>query len=138
MIDIEADVFDYLFDAVTTAHPGTDVGDESEKIPATLPAVTVREANNAVHTRMRTSEAVENAAKLMYEIGIYSNSVSGKKAEAKAIAQTVDSAMTAIGFVRTMKEPVPNFADASIYRIVCRYEGVAVPNDDTNIYIHSN
>lgn len=138
MIDIEADVFDYLYNAVTAAHPGTDVGDEYEKIPTTLPAVTVREANSAVHTRMRTSETVENAAKLMYEIGIYSNSVSGKKAEAKAIAQTVDEAMAAIGFVRTMKEPVPNFADASIYRIVCRYEGVAVPNDDTIIYIHSN
>lgn len=137
MIDIEADVFEYVASAVETAHPGTDVSDEYEKLPSSLPAVTIREADSAVYERWRSSGAVENAASLMYEINVYSNKASGKKAEAKALASTVDAAMAALGFVRTKKEPVPNFADASIYRIVMRFTGTAIPNDDGKIYIHA-
>ena len=60
----------------------------------------------------------------MYEINIYSNKSSGKKAEAKAIANTLDEAMAEKGFTRSFREQIPNLKDATIYRIVIRYQGV--------------
>ena len=138
MIDIEGDVFEYVASAVESSHPGTEVGDEYEKIPASFPAVTIREADNHVVQRYRTTENIENAAYIMYEASVYSNKKSGKKAEAKAIMQTVDDAFASIGFVRTIKTPVPNYADATVYRIISRYVGTAIPNDDEKIYIYSD
>ena len=73
----------------------------------------------------------------MYEVNIYSNKVAASKSEAKAIASTLDEAFRALGFTRTMKNQVPNFNDARIYRIVCRYEGVIIPNDDGKFYIYT-
>lgn len=114
-------MFDTVANAVRTAHTGVFVAGEYVPIPPRLPAVSIVEADNRVLKRMRTLN-IENAASVMYDITIYSNKASGKKSEAKAIAATVDEVMTAIGFTRTMRNPVPNFNDATIYRLVCRYE----------------
>lgn len=121
MIDIENDIFDYVKKAVKSAHSGVDVSTEYLELPAKLPHVSVIEADNRVLTRMRTNN-IENAASVMYEVNIYSNKAAVKKSEAKEIANTLDDAMSEIGFTRTFREQIPNMRDANIYRIVCRYE----------------
>ena len=70
----------------------------------------------------------------MMECNIYSNKASGKKAEAKAIANTLDTAFETIGFTRTMRNQVANFNDATIYRIVCRYEAII----DKDFWVYQN
>lgn len=129
MIDIEDDVFDYVAKALRAAHKGVYVTGEYAPEPPKLPCVSIVEADNRVYEQMRTVK-IENAAFLMYEINIYSNKVSGKKTEAKAIANTADEAMAALGFTRTFRNPIPNYSDATVYRIVCRYEAIAVPEGD--------
>ena len=57
-----------------------------------------------------------------------------RKAEAKAIANVVDELLTGIGYTRTFREQVPNLKDATIYRIVCRYEA----NVDKDLWIYHN
>jgi len=42
--------------------------------------------------------------------------------------ETIDNEFSKIGFTRTMCNPVSNLQDATIYRIVARYEGVADKN----------
>lgn len=106
--------------------------------PASFPAVTIVEADNRVDQSRRTAGKVENAASLMYEVNLFSNKTSGKKAEAKAIMGMVDDCMANFGFSRTFLNQIPNLNNSSIYRLVARYSGVAIPNDDGNIYIHSN
>ena len=133
MIDIENDVFDYVAKILRAAHTGIDVQAEYVELPARFPHVSIVEADNRVLERMRT-EVIENAASVMYEINVYSNKASGKKSEAKAIANTVDDAMSEIGFTRTFREQIPNLNDATIYRIVCRYEAVI----DKNFVIYFN
>ena len=44
------------------------------------------------------------------------------------IMETIDNEFSKIGFTRTMCNPVSNLQDATIYRIVARYEGVADKN----------
>ena len=64
----------------------------------------------------------------MWEMNVYSNKASGKKAETKEIANMADELLSAIGFIRIFREQVPNLKDATIYRIVCRYEAVIDKN----------
>ena len=127
MIDLENDIFDYVAKALRVAHTGIDVKAEYVEMPAKFPHVSIVESDNRVLTRMRTNN-IENAASVMYEVNIYSNKASGKKSEAKAIANTLDDVMSGIGFTRTFREQIPNLRDATIYRIVCRYEAVIDKN----------
>lgn len=137
MIDCENKVFDTVSKALRTAHGSTlFVTGEYVPSPPKFPAVSIVEADNYVTQRYRTLKK-ENAANVMYEINVYSNKTAGKKSEAKAIANTADEAMESLGFTRTMRNTIPNLNDASIYRIVCRYEGVIIPNDDGIYYIHT-
>lgn len=123
MIDIENDIFDYVAKRIRATHSGCYVTGEFVETPAKFPAVTLVEADNRVLERMRTNN-IENAVSVMWEMNIYSNKASGRKSEAKAIANTADDVFAEIGFTRTFREQIPNLRDATIYRIVCRYEAV--------------
>ena len=133
MIDLEADIFTTVATALRAAHSGVFVTSESVPVEAKLPAVSIVEADNRVVERMRTLN-IENAASVMYEVNIYSNKASGQKSEAKAIAATLDEVFASIGFTRTLKNQIPNFNDARIYRIVCRYEAII----DKDFWIYHN
>ena len=137
MIDVESKVFDTVSKALKTAF-GSDFNVTSEYVPSPsrFPSVSLVEADNYVTQRYRTLK-IENAANCMYEANVYSNKTAGKKSEAKAVANVLDEAMADLGFTRTMRNTIPNLNDASIYRIVCRYEAVIIPNDDGNYYIHT-
>lgn len=76
---------------------------------------------------MRTDN-IENAVQSTFDVNVYSNKSGGKKAEAKAITNTIDDAFKEIGFTRTFREQIPNLNNATIYRIVCRYEAVIDKN----------
>lgn len=127
MIDLENDIYDYAAKALRAAHTGIDVAAEYVEMPAKFPHVSIVEADNRVLERMRTNN-IENAIQSMFEVNIYSNKASGKKSEAKAIANTLDEVLSGIGFTRTFREQIPNLRDATIYRIVCRYEAVIDKN----------
>lgn len=133
MIDLENDVFTAVATALRAAHEGIYVTGEYVPAPPKFPAVSIVEADNRVATRYRTTN-IENAASVMYEVNVYSNRASGKKSEAKAIAATLDEKFAELGFTRTMKNQVPNLNDASIYRIVCRYEAII----DKDFWIYHN
>lgn len=131
MIDIEFDIFDTVAKALREAHGGLLVVSDFAAAPARFPVVTLVEADNRILTRMRTN-TIENAVTVMYEANIYSNKPSGKKTEAKAIANTLDGIFDELGFTRTFRQQIPNMNDATIYRIVCRYEAVI----DKNLVIY--
>jgi hypothetical protein len=65
-------------------------------------------------------------------LNVYSNKKSGKKSECKAIASLIDDEMAALGFSRSMLQPIPNMDDATIYRMTGRYR--AVVSKDKIIY----
>ena len=73
--------------------------------------------------KMRTRH-IENAATVLYEVNIYSNKVGYGKIEAKELLQTVDEEFSKLNFTRILMNPVANLNDATIYRIVARYQAV--------------
>ena len=119
MISIESIVFSQVAEALRVAFPGIFVSGEYVDTPAKFPAVTIVEEDNAVVQRMRTTN-IENAATLMYEVNVYTNTVGYKKSEAKDIVEAVDDEFSKLGFARTMCNPISNLSDATIYRIVAR------------------
>lgn len=137
MIDVENDVFSIVANALRTAFPSISVYGEYVETPAKFPAVTILEADNRVLTNMRTLK-IENAVSVMYEMNVYSNKASVKKTEAKEIATRADEVFESLGFTRTFREQIPNLKDATIYRIVCRYEAVVAPGYDGNYLIYQN
>lgn len=123
MIDVENIVHTTLKEALTEAYPSLSYSSEYVDAPAQFPAVTVVESDNRVYKKMSALE-IENHAELTYDCNVYSNKASGRKTEAKAIAETLDTAFKNMGFTRRMKQPMPNLQDSRIYRIFLRYEGI--------------
>lgn len=133
MIDIESTLFSDIADDLRRQYPGIFVAGETTATPSKFPAVTIVEADNAVYQRMRTTR-IENAVRLMYEVNIYSNKIGYKKSEAKDILGTIDGEFSRLGFTRTACNPISNLQDASIYRILARYEAIV----DRNYMVYQN
>ena len=125
MINIESDVFNIVSIAARKVYPDLYITGEYVKSPPTFPAVSIVEVDNSAYTRTQTDSNVENHAELLYEVNVYSNKKSGKKSECKEIAALIDNELAALGFSRTMLQPIPNMDDATIYRMTGRYRAVA-------------
>ena len=132
MINIENEVFDKVSTAVRREYPNVNIAGEYVKSPSSFPHVSLVEMDNSVLARTQTSTENENHATLMYEVNVYSNKNKGKKTECKEIISIVDETMSAIGFTRTMLQPIPNMDDATIYRMTARY--TAIVSKDKFIY----
>ena len=128
MIDIENDIFNTVAMVVRTKYPDVYMVGEYVKTPPKFPCVSLVEMDNQSYQRTEDSGSSENHVSVMYEVNIYSNKTIGKKAECKAIAATIDEQMLALGFARTMLQPIPNLDDATIYRMVGRYSAIISKN----------
>ena len=128
MIDIENEVFNTVASVVRAAYPGIYMVGEYVKTPPKFPCVSLVERDNQSYQATEDSGSSENHASVMYEVNIYSNKSVGKKSECKAIAALIDERMLALGFARTMLQPIPNLDDATIYRMVGRYSAVISKN----------
>lgn len=132
MINIESEIFNIIAKVVREKYPDIYITGEYVKIPPKFPCVSLIEMDNTAYTKTQSNDSVENHAELMYELNVYSNKKSGKKSECKAIASLIDNELAALGFSRTMLQPIPNMDDATIYRILGRYR--AVVSKDKQIY----
>lgn len=124
MIDIESSVFDRVAKRVRAEYTDIYMVGEYVKTPPKFPCVSLIEMDNQSYQKTEDSGSVENHVSVMYEVNIYSNKSVGKKAECKAIAALIDEQMLALGFARTMLQPIPNLDDATIYRMVGRYSAI--------------
>jgi len=138
MIDIENLVYDRLSTAIKTAHTTVQTSSEYLDAPSSFPFVSIVEADNSVYRKTQTTDGKERHAETMFDINVYSNKKSGRKAEAKKIANTIDTNMESYGFTRITKLATPN-ADDSIYRITLRYQGVVAKETSgttTTFYVY--
>lgn len=136
MISPENEVFNAVATQLRLDFPGIYVAGETTAAPARYPAVVVEERSNAVNPLTIATNLdgvnLETSVDLMYQVDVYSNKVSGRKAEAKAIATVVDQVFTGLGFVRVSSSPMSNLENATVYRLTARYEGEC----DGDLYIY--
>lgn len=129
MIDIETDVFNIVSTIVRKEYKDKIfMTGEYVKSPPSFPCVSLIETDNQVYRNTRDSGSIENHVQVLYEVNVYSNKTSGKKAECKEIIALIDSKMEALGFTRTLMNPVPNEEDATVYRMVARYRAIVSKN----------
>lgn len=124
-------MFTPIAQAVRSAYPNSFVTGEYVKAPSKFPHISIVEADNYTSYRHRDTAATEAYSTVMYEINVYSNKTAGKKSEAKAIMDLINSMMCARNFTRISLTPVPNLEDATIYRLTARYRA---ETDGTNLY----
>jgi hypothetical protein len=124
MIDIESSVFSIVAQAVREKYPKIFMTGEYVMSPSSFPCVSLVEIDNAVYRNSSTNTVEENHAAVTYEVNVYSNKSTGKKAECKAIIGLIDTQLANLGFTRTMLEPIPNMDEATIYRMLGRYRAV--------------
>ena len=134
MKDIENDVFNSVATDLRSEFPGIYVVGEYLPVPASLPAVMLYEADNYV-VRAGSTIAIDDFVRVMYAVSVFSNKTSGKKSEAKSIADFIDDKMKGLGFTRISRTPVPNMADSTIYRLESRYEAVVGDGQTDGTYI---
>ena len=123
MIDIENYILNTVFNAVQAAYSTASCYGEYVSVPAAFPCVTLYESDSRTYTPSNDEQMHEHQAIVTYECNVYSDLKTGKKAQAKAIADTVDRAMQSMKFVRTMRSQIPN-QDRTIYRVTLRYEAI--------------
>lgn len=128
MIDVENEIFTIISTAVRAKYPKIYMTGEYLKSPPSFPCVSLIETDNQIYRNTRDSGSIENHVQVLYEVNVYSNKTSGKKSECKAIIALIDSEMELLGFTRTLMNPVPNEADATIYRMVARYRAIISKN----------
>lgn len=136
MIDAENEFFTAVATELRAAFPGIFVTGEYVREPASFPCVSIEEKNNAVWRNTRTGTSLENHATVMYEVNVYSNLINGKKQEAKAIMAVADEVFARLNMSRIMTSPVPNLADATIYRLTARFQGIVGPDGQGGFIAH--
>ena len=132
MIYVENEIFTKVYDAVTATYPNAFVTGVFVPSPPTFPCVYFAMSDNAYFRNSIDSGSMENHDAIEFEVEIYSNSADGKKTQCYEIAGIIDGLMESLNFTRMGLMPVPNIADATIFRLVGRYR--AVVGKDETIY----
>lgn len=131
MIDVENQIYTPIAEALREAFPGIDTSGEYVKAPSAFPHVSIVEQDNyPTLTHLSTSDT-EQYTTIMYEVNVYSNKSSGKKAQCRSIMKVIDDLMYRRNFTRISLSPVPNLENATIYRLVARYRA---ETDGVNLY----
>lgn len=134
MINAEFDIYDTVSDALRDMYgKNIFISGETVSVPSKFPAATIVEMSNTVYSKMTTT-TIENAARLLFQVDVYSNLVGYKKSQAKEIMSVIDDAFASMNFTRTMLNPVQNLEDATIYRLTARYEAVI----DKDFWLYTN
>jgi len=124
MIDItplENQLGEEIKTAVLAEFPTAFITDEYVPSPTDFPCLSIVIVGNTVRSTASTSDEIENYADLSIEVNGYSNRTNGKKQECDKLMAIVDGVLARRNFNRTMLQPIPNLADATIYRKTGRY-----------------
>ena len=127
MIDVENQVFTRCYTALQNAGVDNVVG-VTVLSPSEFPCVCIEQTDSYVYEQGIDSSSNENNAVIVYEVNVFSNKKSGKKAEAKSIFAIVDQELNNLGFVRNTCNPIL-LNDSTKYRLFGRYTGVVDKNE---------
>ena len=121
MIDIENYVFTQIRNACVAFNPHISVSGTYIDVPSSIPHVSVEETDSYTPSSTLSTSDREYSANVTYTVNIYTNTATAKS-QAKEIVAVVNDAFTGMGFVRSMKQEMPNI-DRTIYRIIMRFQG---------------
>lgn len=128
MIDIEADVFNCVYESVAPLVPQGCFKSVYVPNPPKFPFATLMEMDNFTDKANRSSALDEEYAVVTYEANVYATD----KFDCRNVMNALDTEMLRLGFHRISMQFVPNIADNTIFRYTSRYQAVT----DTNKVIY--
>lgn len=128
MIDAENMIYSEIATKALGKYPKLSIAGEYVRAPSELPFVSLVEVDNVPYRNSRTTDSGENHVAVTYELNVYSNKKTSKKAECKAITAFIDNLLLEMNFTRIMLEPIPNQDNATIYRMLGRYRAIISKN----------
>ena len=131
MIDVQAELYTIGRKAVLEQYPEVELSSTLTLKPTKFPYVSIIEEDNAVFKRTSDSKRLENHARIMLQVDVYTTG-NRKQQEARAIIGVIDETYGNIGLRRTMLSPTLNYNDTSVYRMTARYE--CIVSKDKEIY----
>lgn len=114
-------VFTSLHDSLTSQFPGLAVYGDYVEVSEAFPCVTVLLDDAFPARRFITGTDSDYAIDVHFTINSYSTT----KAEAQALADSVDQVMTDLRFTGTRQRPTPNY-ERTVYRITSEFVGRVV------------
>ena len=132
MIDYLNEIFTSVATPLREKYAGITVTGEFTRQPSKFPTVTLDEIENVSVDQLEDSSNAEKFSGLTYRLQVFSNKQSGKKAEARVIFATADSALRSLGFRRVTYTTTPEIYESTIYSITATYE--AIVGSDGVIY----
>lgn len=122
MIDIETEIYNLVANAVLAEFPSAFVtGDVINGNPPRLPCVSFAIADNYTTRQAIDSSEEEKYSDLLAQTTVYSNKVTGKKSQCKAIMQVVDRALFRLNFTRESSLPETPINNGAISVLVARH-----------------
>ena len=128
MIDIEADVFNRVYESVAPLVPQGCFKSVYVPNPPKFPFATLMEMDNFTDKANRSSALDEEYAVVTYEANVYATD----KFDCRDVMNVLDTEMLRLGFHRLSMQFVPNLADNTIFRYTSRYQATT----DRNKVIH--
>ena len=123
--DIESMVYDTVSKAAKAAYPTLSTASWYGVTPPSFPFAYIVQTQDSDWGPSITSNHENEAYSITFEVDVYSDLESGKKAEAKAISNYIASVMKAMGFRQTLGGRPVDMTDASnraLARYLSRYE----------------
>lgn len=130
MVDIEADVFNRVYESVAPLVPNGCFKSMFVPNPPKFPFVTLMEMDNVTDARRKTQTGTEEYAVITYEANVYAQD----KFSCREAMDALDKAMVQLNFTRLSMRFIPNLADSTIFRITARYRAAA--DENKVIYRH--
>lgn len=127
MIDIYNQVYTKIAEMLEDKYPEAELRDELTFAPNYFPCVCVEEADNYMVNSDNINR--EHAARVMYEVNIFTNKLSGRRTEARAILSLIDELLVRYNFTRKVTTPL-SINENTMYRLFARYEAVVDENNE--------
>lgn len=128
MIDVENQIFTTIYNAVITEYPNAKIESALNLSPSKFPCVSIEEVDNQNLLSTIDSGSNENHVTVTYEVTVWSNLTSGRKAEAKAILAIADDILINLNFSRITRTPI-QLDDGTKYRLLARYTAIIDKNE---------
>ena len=130
MIEVSNEIFNAVATDLRSTYEGIKVVGEYVATPTVFPTVTIDEIQNIP---AHLDSAVQNKyAEVVYRIQVFSNSKTGKRAEARRIFYTVDAKLQELGLYAVTYTTTPAIYNSEIYCITATYR--AVVDRDGRVY----
>ena len=128
MIDVETDVFDFVYQAVHDLFPEGCFTSEYTPSPPALPHACLKEEDNYTDDKLQDTADGERFGNVLYTANVYAED----KFQCRKLMNAIDTKMQSLNFRRFSMRPIDNAADTSIYRIVAQWRGKV--NQDKTVF----